>query len=307
MTIPRRQSLLRGRFASVDTIPFEMPIDSRDTNALMALFPCDGRAADALIPGDEVHAFRLLDGRGVLVITVVNYENTDIGAYVEFSIAIACTHGTRRAPRLVPALFRRAFGTGQYVVDLPVSTEVSVKGGKGIWGMPKHRASLDFEIGADQVSSQYDLDDTLALRIEIDRPRGIRIPLNLGAINYCSFRGLLMKSSIYFKGGAQVRVRGMTDAARLYLGPHPRMDPLRTLDVDPDPIAIAFLSHTYGVLDDHFEGWFETYRQPPQDVPEGLESVVDLGQSQTWLPPPTAPYREYLVGRGPRPQRTPVS
>ncbi|HEX2294185.1 MAG TPA: acetoacetate decarboxylase family protein [Actinomycetota bacterium] len=300
MTIPRRQRLLRGRFAKVDAIPFEMPIDSRDTNALMALFSIDGRAAEDLVAGEEVHAFHLLNGRGVLVITVVNYTNTDIGAYVEFSIAIACTHGFRRPPRMLPALLRKTFGTGQYVVDLPVSTEVSVKGGKGIWGMPKHRASLDFTIGDDQVSSQYDLDDELAMRIEIDRPRGISLPLNIGAVNYCSFRGLLMKSSVYFKGTAQLRAaRGMKDAARLYIGPHPRMDPLRDLDVDPDPIATAFLSHTYGVLDDHFEGWFETYGRPPAATPEGLESVVDLGESQTWLPPPTAPYREYLVGGSP--------
>lgn len=297
MTIPRRQHLLRGRYSKVDSIPFEMPIDSRDTNALMALFSIDGRAAEGLIPGEEVHAFRLLNGRGVLVITVVNYTNTDIGAYVEFSIAIACTHGFRPAPRMLPALLRRTFGTGQYVVDLPVSTEVSVKGGKGIWGMPKHQASLDFSIGDEEVSSQYDLDGMLAMRIEIDRPRGISLPLSIGAVNYCSFRGLLMKSSVYFKGSAQLRAaRGMTDAARLYIGPHSRMDPLRDLDIDHKPIATAFLSHTYGVLDDHFEGWFETYGRPPTGTPEGLASVVDLGQGQTWLPPPAAPYREYLVG-----------
>jgi Acetoacetate decarboxylase (ADC) len=304
MTIPRRQRRLRGRFAKVDEIPFEMPIDSRDTNALMALFSIDGRAAEAIIGGEEVHAFHLLNGRGVLVITVVNYTNTDIGAYVEFSIAIACTHGFRPAPRMLPALLRKTFGTGQYVVDLPVSTEVSVKGGKGIWGMPKHQASLDFTVGDDQVSSQYDLDGVLAMRIEIDRPPGISLPLSIGAVNYCSFRGLLMKSSVYFKGSAQFRaVRGMKDAAHLYLGPHPRMEPLKDLDVDPDPIATAFLSHAYGVLDDHFEGSFETYRRPPAGTPEGLESVVDLGESQTWLPRPTAPYREYLVG-GPAPARS---
>ena len=38
------------------------------------------------------------------------------------------------------------YGTGQYVFDLPVCSEISVKGGKGIWGMPKHQANLDFII-----------------------------------------------------------------------------------------------------------------------------------------------------------------
>ena len=49
-------------------------------------------------------------------------------------------------PPLLPLVFQKTFGLGQYVVDLPVSTEVSVKGGKGIWGMPKHQANLDFVV-----------------------------------------------------------------------------------------------------------------------------------------------------------------
>ena len=142
-----------------------------------------------------MHPLRISGSRGLLVITVVNYEITDIGNYIEFSIAIACTHGGRPAPRLLPGLLRRRYGTGQYVYDLPVSTEISVKGGKGIWGMPKHQANLDFVVSERVVSSQYDLDGQLAVRIEIDRPRFTRLPLAASAVNYCAFRGMLMRSS----------------------------------------------------------------------------------------------------------------
>ena len=50
-----------------------------------------------------------------------------------------------------------------------MSTEVSVKGGKGIWGMPKHQASLDFVVNDDAVSSHYDVDGQLVL-LRRDRP-----------------------------------------------------------------------------------------------------------------------------------------
>lgn len=287
MTIPRRQRRITGRHALVDGIPYLMPIDSKDTAALMALFTIDAEKAAELLPGGEIHPFRLLNGRGVLVITVVDYRTTDIGKYIEFSIAIACTHGQRPAPRLLPALLRRTYGTGQYVLDLPVSTEISVKGGKGIWGMPKHQANLDFVMADDHVSSQYDLEGSLAMRIEIDRPTGFRLPLRIGAVNYCQFRGMLMKSYIYFKGRAAFRLRG---EARLFLGSHPRMDPLRDLDISSEPVATAFLSDTYGVLDDYYESWFMTHEQPPAERPEGFESVIDLGLGQDWLPPPKAPH-----------------
>ena len=97
----------------------------------MAAFSINADKARALLPGNEVHPLRVWN-KGLLIVTVVNYVITNIGKYIEFSIAIACTHGSRPAPRLLPALFSKTFGAGQYVYDLPVSTEISVKGGKGI-------------------------------------------------------------------------------------------------------------------------------------------------------------------------------
>jgi hypothetical protein len=70
----------------------------------------------------------------------------------------------------------RTFGTGQFVFDLPVSSEVSVKGGKGIWGMPKHQANLDFRIDERTVSSMYALDGMDAITIDIDRPGSAWLP-----------------------------------------------------------------------------------------------------------------------------------
>src|SRR5215213_8512893 len=200
----QRIEALRGRHALVDGIPFSLPVDSSDTPALMAVFPISAARAAELIPGEEVHPFRLGGDVGLLVLTVVDYRTTDIGSYIEFSIAIACTHGLEQAPPLLPGLLMGRFGTGQFVVDLPVSTEVSVKGGKGIWGMPKHQANLDFTIGPDRVSSQYDVDGLLGARIEIDRPPETALPLDVGAANYCVFRGMVMKSFIYFQGAADI-------------------------------------------------------------------------------------------------------
>lgn len=288
MRIPKRLKRQEGRHALVDGIRFALPVNSEDTPSLMAIFPIDARRAAELIPGDEVHPLLLWGDRGALVVTVVNYEVTDIGRYVEFSIAIACTHGERPAPRLVPALFTHHYGTGQYVLDLPVSTEISVKGGKGIWGMPKHQANLDFVISKRTVSSQYDLEGQLAVRIEIDRPRFAGLPVGAAAANYCAFRGMLMKSYVHFRGKGGFNLP-FTRSARLVLGDHPRVAPLKGLDIAERPLVTAWFPQTAGVLDDHFECWFLHYDQPPGEIPEGLESVVNLGQSQEWLPPPDDP------------------
>jgi Acetoacetate decarboxylase (ADC) len=286
MGVPKRLKEQAGRFALVDDIPFTLPVNSEKTPALMAAFSIDLEKARALMPGNELHPFQFW-GRGLLVITVINYKVTDIGKYVEYSIAIACTHGSKPAPRLLPGLFAKTFGTGQFVYDLPVSTEVSVKGGKGIWGMPKHRASLDFIEGKEWITSQYDLNGEFMMKIEVKRPSSIWMPISAGSANYCAFRGMLMKSYIYFKGKAGLHLF-KKDSARLHIGNHPKMQALKALNIDPKPVFAAYFPETQGKLDDHFESWFLSYAQPPQQAPEGLESVFNLGRSEDWLPPPTA-------------------
>ena len=178
------------------------------------------------------------------------------------------------------------YGTGQYVVDLPVSTEVSTKGGKGIWGMPKHQASLDYLEGEKWISAQYDLDGRLAARFDVRRPARTRLPLSTGAINYCMFRGMIYRSYIYFKAKAGVALlrRG---AARFILGDHPRMAPLKTLNHAAEPLFAAYMPSVRGVLDDYLESWFVTTERAPQaPLSEGLETTFPLGYGETRLDPP---------------------
>ncbi|MDQ3698147.1 MAG: acetoacetate decarboxylase family protein [Gemmatimonadota bacterium] len=275
-----------GRQALVDGIPFHLPVNSEQSPALMAAFPLDADRARSVLPGNELHPVRFR-GKGILLITVIDYRVTDIGKYIEYSIAIACTHGRRPVPTPLAVLMPKRFGIGQFVLDLPVSTEISVKGGKGIWGMPKHRASLDFVIGEDWVTSRYDLDGQLAMQIEV-RPRRAWLPMSMGAVNYCQFRGMLMKSYIYFKGkiGFSLFSPG---SARLAIGDHPRLRGLAGMGVEADrPLFAGFFPETRGMLDDHFECWFLSHDRAPTEAPEGLESVFWLGLSQEWPPPPGA-------------------
>jgi hypothetical protein len=286
MRVPKRIRQHGGRYALVDGIPFKLPISAEKSPAMMAAFSIDYEQAQRLLPGNELHPLRLWN-KALLVLTVIDYQKTVIGKYIEFSVAIGCTRGARPAPRLLPAIFTKHFGTGQFVYDLPVSSEISVKGGKGIWGMPKHQANLNFIIGDHTVSSQYDLDGQLAIKIEIDRPQRMHGPISVGAASYTAFRGLLMKSDLYFKGRVGFRLR-KKGAARLFIGDHPRVQPLKALDINPNPLFIAFLPEANGILDDHFEGWFLSYAQPLGRKMEGMESVVNLGLSEAWLSPPTA-------------------
>jgi hypothetical protein len=286
--IPRRLRRESNQFALVDGIPFHLPVASQRMQALMAAFPVDPDAARALLPDRDIRLARLWR-RALLVITVVNYEETVIGKYIEYSIALACVHRDREPLPLLPFIFQGPYRFGQYVLDLPVSTEISVKGGKGIWGMPKHQANLNFLVGADTVSSQYDADGLLGSYVELAVARFPRLPVRVGASNYCQFRGMLNRSTIYFTGHASVGI-GRGARGRFEVGDHPRVEALKALGIGAKPIFTVWIPEAHGVLDDHSESWFLGFDTPPEHAPEGMESVIDLGLGQEWLPPPSAPH-----------------
>src|SRR5947199_9161956 len=126
MAFPRRVGWLKGKYANVDGIPFTMPIATHDSPALFAGFSIDAAAAAAMLPGQELHPVKMF-GRGVLVLAVVNYLDTTIGKYVEFCIGILAARADEPPGALPAMLFRSRFGTGVYIYDLPVSSEISVK------------------------------------------------------------------------------------------------------------------------------------------------------------------------------------
>ncbi|NWJ41283.1 MAG: acetoacetate decarboxylase family protein [Geothrix sp.] len=286
MGVPSRVLRATGRHALVDGIPFQLPVLCEESPALFAVFPIDADKARALLPGNEIHPLRFWN-RGLLVVSVMDYRKTSIGKYIEFSVGIACTRGPKPAPRLLPALLPWFFNTGQFVVELPVSTEISTKGGKGIWGMPKHQGSLDYQITDQTVSSQYDLDGQLGIRISIQRPGRAWLPLSVSASNYCAYRGMIWKSNLHFKAKAGLTMfkKGI---AELLIGDHPRLAALKGLGIGKDALFAAFIPSAQGVLDDHVEGWFYSEPNPITARPEGFESVVNLGLGQDWPPAPTA-------------------
>ena len=287
MIMPERLKAYVGRKALVDGIPFTMPVGARESPVLVAIFPINADKAAELLEGEETSPIEF-NNTALLIVTVIDYRQTVIGSYIEYSIGIGCTHSSSPCEFKLPGLFTKTFSLGQFVVDLPVSSEISVKGGKGIWGMPKHRAALDFKIGDDKISSQYDLDGKLCSYVEIDRPDSINMPLKMGASNFCTYRGMIWKSDVYFAGTAGFCV-GPHAKGKFIIGDHPRVQKLKALDISPDPIATAFIPSAQGILDDQVQGWFMHYPETPDKQPEGMESVVDLGLEETWLPAPDAP------------------
>jgi hypothetical protein len=79
-------------------------------------------------------------------------------------------------------------------------------------------------------------------------------------VGECDF--LLMKSYSHIGARAGFTVFDRR-ACRLYTGDHPRVRPLKEVEIGIRPLFTAFLPSASGVIDDHFEGWFVTHDEPP--------------------------------------------
>jgi hypothetical protein len=280
-----RLKRLEGRHAQVDGVRFVMPLSTWGGSSLMGIFPIDWDKARRFLPPGDIHPARLWT-RGLLIVIATHHRRTQIGDFIEYTVSIACTQGAKPAPRLLPMIFKRLFGAGQYTFDMPVSSELAVKAGKSIWGMPKRQANLDFVVGKRWVSSQCDLDGRMVYRLDVRRPKSTWLPLKGGGPSYCMYRGMMIKSFAYFSGNAGVHLMRPL-SGRFVLGDHPRADPIRALDLDPNPIVCAFVPNARGVLDDYMECWFVTHeKEPAESIGEGLETLSALGHGRDWLTPP---------------------
>jgi hypothetical protein len=297
MKIPRRLQQYEGRYSLIYDIPFQVPIATRDAQAQMACFTCDYEKVNDLLPGNELYAVRLPNGRAVLVVAVMNYLDTNIGKSVEYSIGLTCTKGLSQAPRVLPLVLQKTYGTGQFIVDLPVSSEISVKGGIGIWGMPKHQAQLDFKVTDELITSQYEENREFAFRLEIERPTSWNFPFRLSAVGYCAYQNMIRTSYLYFNGIGKFNIFKKAKG-RLFIGDHPRVAPLKGLDIDGDPFITMFMSKATGILSDYSESWFITYDKPPAKMPEKLVDFEGLSLSQEWLDPPSInDYEKYEIAK----------
>lgn len=162
-------------------ITFKTPFFIRDAHVTGAVFICDYDKAKALV-GHSHQPIRTPFNKALFSIQCIEYKETDIGPYCEVALSILLWpkgDGFRRAMESVLSLIKSNFHT--YVFQLPVTTELSVAGGKGILKYPKFLADITFrDTGVHRICTLRDK-NTLELILEFECPKSIRsrFPVNL--------------------------------------------------------------------------------------------------------------------------------
>ncbi|HUT54179.1 MAG TPA: acetoacetate decarboxylase family protein [bacterium] len=201
---------------------FKLPILYRRLDTFFAMFGADYRAVSALLPSPRLKPIKVWPGRAAITLNAFNYLDTDIGPYGEFSVGVPC---------LLKHAGRRLLGV--YVHRLPVTTEIAMAGGIGLWGYPKFLCDMKFENTAAEHLVTLTAGEQLILELRVKKG-GLSVDraMNLGTFTVKD--GEIVYTSLVTQGLARVMPQGL---AALRTGPHEMGAELAALSLGDRAIA----------------------------------------------------------------------
>ncbi len=109
-----------------------MPVRVRTAHQHTAMFVVDADAAQAMIDYSGLQVCRFARNRAMVVLMLMRYEDTDLGAYYEYG-----TNVMVNPPGSSARGFSALQSAGAFVHHLPVDQSFTLEAGRTIWGYPK--------------------------------------------------------------------------------------------------------------------------------------------------------------------------
>jgi hypothetical protein len=214
----------------------------------IAIFFCDYKRAEAMMPHPSMNPVKIPGGRSVIIFSCYEYKNVmNIGPYNEIAMTIPIMVGARWAPPLLP-LIMDSKKKGYYVFSMPVTSLENQIRGRRIWGLPKIVEEIDLATDGNQCTTTA-RDDNGEVYFKLSVPQtGSAKHFDETGHLYSMLDGKLLKSRTSFKGNFAVntnpgplwRKGEKSEAPALELGTSGRADNLRALKIEETAFQFRF-------------------------------------------------------------------
>jgi Acetoacetate decarboxylase (ADC) len=195
-----------------------LPIRYFDDRGLLAIFLANLGGAAKLLEGTGVQAVPQEDGKAVVALGCFEYRKTDIGSYNEVALCVLAE---------APGDPVRA----NYVVSLPVTTEVANLAGREIWGFNKFVTSIDIKGDRKKFSTTIrDPEGAMIGALEGSRGATVPVPPN-DMFMFSLLEGRLIKTRVRMLTPFHAS-SGEGFVFRVGMSRHPMANSLRTLALD---------------------------------------------------------------------------
>ena len=156
---------MRANTYQVEGQDFSLPCHVRAASSGAALYLVPADKARALLPGPDFDLAEFLPGKAICTIAAIDYQDNDLGDYLEVSIALFVRSAGARP--LLPWLGNWIDLTrnrlGVHILHLPVNQSFTCEAGCKIWGYPKTVQDIQMRYEGNRATCELNYDGEHAL------------------------------------------------------------------------------------------------------------------------------------------------
>ena len=219
---------------------YSFPTFYADVTCAIAIFLCDYKRAEAMMPHPSMKPVKMPRGRSVVLFSCYEYRHVmNIGPYNEIAMTIPIMVGADWTPPLLPLImaFKKK---GYYVFSMPVTSVENQIRGRKIWGLPKIVEEIDISTDGKKCTTTA-IDDNGEVYFRLSVPQeGSAKHFDETGLLYSMLDGELLKSPTSFNGDFALNTnpgllwkKGLkSEAPALELGTSARAADLRALQIE---------------------------------------------------------------------------
>lgn len=176
------------------------PVDFRDVHYLAITYTSSFNAVNNILNGTGLKPGLVFNGKPLVAVGLINYKESDLGAYNEVIIAIPvipndAKSGLKNWTDLYTSLIKRKLG--QYIIHIPVTSEISMDAGRKIWGYPKIVRKIDHDFQTNIIKSSIWNKEGDKKIIEFKGALGMGLPIpGMDLMTYSFKDGHLIKTTV---------------------------------------------------------------------------------------------------------------
>ena len=219
-----------------------LPCHVRKASSGGALYLVPAEKARALLEGPEIEVAEFLPGKALCTITAIDYQDNDLGDYLEVSVALFVRPAGERPflPWLGNWMALGSANLGVHILHLPVNQSFTCEAGRKIWGYPKTVQNIQMTQEGTRVTCELIYDGEHALTFSTERG-GTKTRKESPVTTYSYIDGQAHKTiALQTVTGFGTHKGASTE---LTLGSGVIADQLRSLGLPKKPITAMWMDH----------------------------------------------------------------
>jgi hypothetical protein len=230
-----------------------------DVTCAMAIFHCDYKRAEAIMPGKKIKPVMMLKGRSLVAFSCYEYKNVmGVGPYNEIAMTIPIMVNPGINVPVLPMVSKIFNNFGYYVFFMPVTSLENRIRGNNIWGLPKVVHEIDVaDKGSDCVTTALDENGEQYINLRVPKS-GEAEEFDETSWLYMKHNGKLIRAQTNFKANFNVTkhmellMKTGVKPKQSFLtisGNSPSAKMLRDLDIEEHPFQLRYAEHMNACFD----------------------------------------------------------